>query len=80
MNRWKGKNEDQSINEKIVSSISTDWSIQLISIKSLSDLSRLIDWQIDTDFYRETTPVYSEQSTVSLKGILLLNNSILNFF
>ena len=68
-----GKNQDKSINETSVSSISTGWSIQSIAMKSLSDFSRLIDWQIDTDFYRETTPGYSEQSTVSLKGILLLD-------
>ena len=51
-----GKNQDKSINETSVSSISTDWSIQSISIKS--DLLIFIDlyWQIDTDFYRLTTP------------------------
>ena len=53
-----GKNQDKSINETNVSSISTDWLIQSISIKS--DLSifidLFIDCQIDTDFYRWTTP------------------------
>ena len=37
-----GKNQDRSINETSVSSISTDWSIQSISIKS--DLPIFIDW------------------------------------
>ena len=38
-------NLDKSINEASVSSISTDWSIQSISIKS--DLLIFIDWLID---------------------------------
>ena len=33
-----GKNQDKSINETSVSSISTDWSIQSISIKSHSPI------------------------------------------
>ena len=40
-----GKNLDKSINETSVSSISTDWSIQSISIKS--DLTIFIDLSID---------------------------------
>ena len=40
-----GKNQDKSINEKSVSSISTDWSMQSISIKS--DLLIFIDLSID---------------------------------
>ena len=40
-----GKNQDKSINETSVSSISTDWSIQSISIKS--DLPIFIDLSID---------------------------------
>ena len=49
-----GKNQDKSIKKMSVSSISTDLSIQSISIKS--DLPIFIDWQIDTDFYRLTIP------------------------
>ena len=40
-----GKIQDKSISEKSVSSISTDWSIQSISIKS--DLLIFIDVSID---------------------------------
>ena len=40
-----GKNQDKSISEKSVSSISTDWSIQSISIES--DLLIFIDLSID---------------------------------
>ena len=39
------KNQDKSINETSVSSISTDWSIQSIAIKS--DLPIFIDLAID---------------------------------
>ena len=42
---WIGKNHDKSMNETSVSSISTDWSIQSISIKS--DLPISIDFSID---------------------------------
>ena len=49
-----GKNQDKSIKKMSVSSISTNLSIQSISIKS--DLPIFIDWQIDTDFYRLTIP------------------------
>ena len=50
-----GKNQDKSVDETSVSSISTDWSKQPVSITS--DLPIFIDlyWQIDTDFYRLTT-------------------------
>ena len=76
-----GKNQDKSINETSVSSISADWSIESISIKSLNDFSRFIDWQIR---YRFLSIHYSGSpmchSTVSLKSILRLDNSILNFF
>ena len=40
-----GKIQDKSISQKSVSSISTDWSIQSISIKS--DLLIFIDLSID---------------------------------
>ena len=75
------KNQDKSINETSVSSISTDWSIESISIRSLNDFSRFIDWQIrywflSIDYSGSTV----RQSTVSLKSILLLDNSILIFF
>ena len=53
-----GRNQDKSINQTSVSSISTDWPIQSISIKIIrfTDFHRFIDWQINTDFYRLTTP------------------------
>ena len=44
-----GKHEDKSINETSVSLISTDWSIQSISIKS--DLPIFIDLSIDRDHF-----------------------------
>ena len=76
-----GKNKDKSINETSLSSISTDWSIQSISIKPLNDFSRFIDWQIR---YRFLSIDYSGSTmrkfTVSVESILLLDNSILNFF
>ena len=68
-----GKIQDKAISEKSVSSISTDWSIQSISIKS--DLLIFIDVSIDrsTNFYRLTTPGVSRG--FRLRG---LNNDICN--
>ena len=56
------QNQDKSINEKSVSSISTNWSIQSISIKSFTDFYQFINWQIDTDFCQLTTPGYTRMS------------------
>ena len=42
INPWNRKKKAKYINETSVSSISTDWSIQSISIKS--DLPIFIDW------------------------------------
>ena len=48
------KKQDKSINETSVSSISTNWSILIKSDLPIF-INLLIDWQIDTDFYRWTT-------------------------
>ena len=56
------QNQDKLINEKSVSSISTNWSIQSISIKSFTDFYQFINWQIDTDFCQLTTPGYTRMS------------------
>ena len=75
-----GKNQEKSIKKRSVSSISTDWFIESISIKSdLPIFIELLIDQIDIDFYRLTTPglitgvmVYQLRGEVSIEHIFNL--------
>ena len=75
-----GKNQEKSIKKRSVSSISTDWFIESISIKSdLPIFIELLIDQIDIDFYRLTNPglitgvmVYQLRGEVSIEHIFNL--------
>ena len=66
-----GKNEDKSINETSASLISTDWSIQSISIKS--DLPIFIDLSIDISI-----PIFIDWSRPL--RVICTGRTVSNFF